>query len=75
MLLELMSRQPEAFSSLTSALAQWVLAQHHGLRTRFLDIHPKHRSPPCSMLAKNAKPKTTLATRMAASMSSRSRQT
>ena len=38
MLLELMSRQPEAFSSLTSALAQWVLAQHHGLRTRLLDI-------------------------------------
>ena len=38
MLLELMSRQPEVFSSLTSALAQWVLAQHHGLRTRLLDI-------------------------------------
>ena len=38
MLLELMSRQPEAFNSLTSALAQWVLAQHHGLRTRLLDI-------------------------------------
>ena len=38
MLLELMSRQPEAFNSLTSALAQWVLAQHHGLRSRLLDI-------------------------------------
>ena len=38
MLLELMSRQPEAFNGLTSALAQWVLAQHHGLRTRLLDI-------------------------------------
>ena len=38
MLLELMSRQPEAFNSLTSALAQWVLARHHGLGTRLLDI-------------------------------------
>ncbi len=38
MLLELMSRHPEVFSSRTSALAQWVLAQHHGLRTRLLDI-------------------------------------
>ena len=38
MLLELMSRQPEAFNAPTSALAQWVLAQHHGLRTRLLDI-------------------------------------
>ena len=38
MLVELMSRQPEEFSRLNSALAQWVLAQHHGLKTRFLDI-------------------------------------
>ncbi len=38
MLLELMSRQPEFFDALTSALTQWVLAQHHGLRTRLLDI-------------------------------------
>ena len=38
MLLELMSRRPEEFSKLNSSLAQWVLAQHHGLRTRFLDI-------------------------------------
>lgn len=38
MLLELVSRQPEAFNSLISALAQWVLARHHGLRTRLLDI-------------------------------------
>ena len=35
---ELMTRQPEAFNGLSSALAQLVLAQHHGLRTRLLDI-------------------------------------
>ncbi len=38
MLRDLISRRPEDFSSMTSALEQWVLAQHHGLRTRFLDI-------------------------------------
>ena len=38
MLFDLMSRQPEAFSGLTSAIGQWVLAQHHELRTRLLDI-------------------------------------
>ena len=38
MLNELMTRQPEAFSGLTSAFSQWVLAQHYGLKTRLLDI-------------------------------------
>ena len=38
MLIELMSRRPEEFSRLTSALDRWVLAQHYGLPTRFLDI-------------------------------------
>ena len=38
MLRDLMSRRPEDFNGMTSALEQWVLARHHGLRTRFLDI-------------------------------------
>ena len=38
MLVELTSRRPEEFSGKNSALSQWVLAQHHGLRTRFLDL-------------------------------------
>ena len=38
MLLDLISRRPEEFSELPSSLAQWVLAQHHGLKTRFLDV-------------------------------------
>ena len=38
MLIDLISRRPEEFSGTTSALAQWVLAQHHGLKTRFLDV-------------------------------------
>ena len=38
MLNDLMARQPESFSQTGSAIAQWVLAQHHGLRTRLLDI-------------------------------------
>ena len=35
---ELMMHRPAEFNFVSSALAQWVLAQHHGLRTRFLDI-------------------------------------
>ena len=38
MLLDLMSRRPEEFSPLRSALSEWVLAQHYGLRTRLLDV-------------------------------------
>ncbi len=38
MLLELMARRPEEFSKMPSSLAQWMLAQHHGLKTRFLDV-------------------------------------
>ena len=38
MLVDLLSRRPEEFIDRTSALSQWVLAQHHGLKTRFLDI-------------------------------------
>lgn len=38
MLLDLMSRRPENFNHTTSALSQWVLAQHHGLKTRLLDV-------------------------------------
>ncbi len=38
MLLDLVSRRPEEFIDTNSALEQWMLAQHHGLPTRFLDI-------------------------------------
>ena len=38
MLVDLIRRRPDDFSTASSALAQWVLAQHHGLKTRFLDI-------------------------------------
>ena len=38
MLLELVSRRPDDFNGAHSALSQWVLSQHHGLPTRFLDV-------------------------------------
>ncbi len=38
MLRDLISRQPDEFNRMTSALAQWMLAQHHSLPTRFLDV-------------------------------------
>ena len=38
MLLDLRSRRPEDFVGMNSALAHWVLAQHHGLETRLLDV-------------------------------------
>ena len=38
MLRELISRRPEDFGGMTSALEQMVVAQHHGLKTRLLDV-------------------------------------
>ena len=38
MLRELVSRRPEDFRGFASALDQWVLARHYGLKTRLLDI-------------------------------------
>ena len=38
MLVDLASRRPDEFNGMTSALDRWVLAQHHELRTRFLDV-------------------------------------
>ena len=38
MLDDLMTREPGAFRPLESALGQWVFGQHHGLKTRLLDV-------------------------------------
>ena len=38
MLMDLMSRRPEDFARANSAISQWVIAQHHGLTTRLLDV-------------------------------------
>lgn len=38
LLSDLLSRCPEEFRDMTTALSQWVLAQHYGLKTRLLDI-------------------------------------
>ena len=38
LLIGLVSKRPEDFNEMTTALSQWVLAQHHGLQTRFLDV-------------------------------------
>ena len=38
MLTELITRRPREFSHVRLAIDQWVLAQHHGLKTRLLDV-------------------------------------
>ncbi len=38
MLKDAMTYRPEDFADAHSAISQWVLAQHHGLKTRLLDI-------------------------------------
>ena len=38
MLTDLLTQQPDAFNSLGSTWSQWVMAQHHRLQTRLLDI-------------------------------------
>ena len=38
MLTDLVTRRPDEFIAKDTAISQFVLAQHHGLKTRFLDI-------------------------------------
>ena len=38
MLRDLISKRPEDFGGMSSALEQMVIAQHHGLKTRLLDV-------------------------------------
>ena len=38
MLTDLIARRPNEFDGSNTAISQFVLAQHHGLKTRFLDI-------------------------------------
>ena len=38
MLIDIIARRPGEFEGITSGAGQLVLAQHHGLKTRFLDI-------------------------------------
>ena len=38
MLIDLMTQRPEDFRDAPTALDQWMLAQHYGLKTRLLDI-------------------------------------
>ena len=38
MLRDLIARRPSEFNNMPSALDRWMLAQHHELRTRFIDI-------------------------------------
>ena len=38
LLIDLMELRPEDFANVSTALDQWVLAQHHGLKTRLVDV-------------------------------------
>ncbi len=38
MIVDLMTRRPDEFDQFNSALSHWVLARHHGLPTRLLDV-------------------------------------